>query len=202
MASCVFWSLAQIRSHAETIIPRNSRAYVLMCRWRRSGLKMRRHKLSQNDHFVSKYPNSVAIILKLRFRDQSWHQFSSWPRFRPRARNPVGPRPGHEQVQDWRDLKCCNLLANDCSPQPTWKIYATTYCPTFRLCLQIFCKWWYFWEIEFWFGVKKLNESAYIGFLQSNPEKFRILFTRNTNNMLFLFTWHVTYPAIVTNRRC
>ena len=28
-----------------------------------------RHKLSQNDNFESKYPSSVAAILKLRFRD-------------------------------------------------------------------------------------------------------------------------------------
>ena len=28
-----------------------------------------RHKLSQNDNFVSKYPSSAAAILKLRFRD-------------------------------------------------------------------------------------------------------------------------------------
>ena len=27
------------------------------------------HKLSQNDDFVSKYPSSVAVILKPRFRD-------------------------------------------------------------------------------------------------------------------------------------
>ena len=28
-----------------------------------------RHKLSQNDNFVSKYPSSVTAILKPRFRD-------------------------------------------------------------------------------------------------------------------------------------
>ena len=51
------------------------------------------HKLSENDNFVSKYPSSVADILKLRFCDHVT-PISSRPRFWTRARNPVGPRPG------------------------------------------------------------------------------------------------------------
>ena len=41
---------------------------------------------------MSKHPSSVAAILKPRFRDYVT-PFSSRPRFRTRARNPVGPRP-------------------------------------------------------------------------------------------------------------
>ena len=51
------------------------------------------HKLSQNDNFVSRYPSSVATILKLLFLGTMWLRFSSRPWFRTRARNPVGPRP-------------------------------------------------------------------------------------------------------------
>ena len=40
------------------------------------------HKLSQNDNFVSKYPSSVATILKLRFQDHVT-DFLADPDFRP-----------------------------------------------------------------------------------------------------------------------
>ena len=38
-----------------------------------------RHKLSQNDNFVSKYPTSVAAILKPRFRDHVTPIFQPTP---------------------------------------------------------------------------------------------------------------------------
>ena len=37
------------------------------------------HKLNQNDNFVSKYPSSVAAILKLRFRDHVTPIFQPTP---------------------------------------------------------------------------------------------------------------------------
>ena len=47
------------------------------------------HKLSQNGHFVSRFPSSVAAILK----HHLWSYWnSSWPWFRSSVRNPVGPR--------------------------------------------------------------------------------------------------------------
>ena len=44
------------------------------------------HKLNQNDNFVSKYPNSVAAILKLCFRDHVTQIFQLTPILA--ARNP------------------------------------------------------------------------------------------------------------------
>ena len=38
-----------------------------------------RYKLSQNENFVSKYPSSVAAILKLRFRDRVTPIFQPTP---------------------------------------------------------------------------------------------------------------------------
>ena len=38
-----------------------------------------RHKLNQNDNFVSKYPSSVAAILKPRFRDHVTPIFQPTP---------------------------------------------------------------------------------------------------------------------------
>ena len=40
---------------------------------------MSRHKLSQNDNFVSEYPSSVAAILKPRFRDHVTPIFQPTP---------------------------------------------------------------------------------------------------------------------------
>ena len=52
------------------------------------------HKLSQNDDFVSRVwsPPSWNPIC-----GTTWLRFSSLPRFRTRARNPVGPRPVESQ---------------------------------------------------------------------------------------------------------
>ena len=45
------------------------------------------HKLSQNDHFVIKYPSSVAAILKLRFQDHVT------PNFQLTLISAAGPQP-------------------------------------------------------------------------------------------------------------
>ena len=47
-----------------------------------------RHKLSQNDNFVSKYPSSAADILKLRLRDHVT------PIFQPVPISDPGPQSG------------------------------------------------------------------------------------------------------------